>query len=99
MGEILEINQSRFGSLRANRNLSGAIWGRFATPGPRSRSAPIPQARTTPSLSAIIPDEVLEQYAFIFCQGGFRGLGMTFEQFLLVAEAVKPRCVSYEDAA
>ena len=37
-----------------------------------------------------IRDEMLELYAFIFCQGGFRQLGMTFEQFLLVAAAIKP---------
>jgi len=35
-------------------------------------------------------DEVLELYAFLFCQGGFRQLGMTFEQFLLVIAAFKP---------
>jgi transposase len=35
-------------------------------------------------------DEMLEYYAFIFCQGGFRPLDMTFEQFLLVAAAIKP---------
>jgi hypothetical protein len=29
-------------------------------------------------------------YAFIFCQSGFRQLGMTFEQFLLVAATLKP---------
>jgi hypothetical protein len=33
---------------------------------------------------------MLELYAFIFCQGGFRQLEMTFEQFLLVAAAIKP---------
>jgi hypothetical protein len=33
---------------------------------------------------------MLEYYAFIFCQGGFRLLDMTFEQFLLVAAAIKP---------
>jgi hypothetical protein len=33
---------------------------------------------------------MLELYAFIFCQGGFRQLDMTFEQFLLVAAALKP---------
>jgi len=33
---------------------------------------------------------MLEFYAFIFCQGGFRQLDMTFEQFLLVAAAIKP---------
>jgi len=33
---------------------------------------------------------MVEFYAFVFCQGGFRQVGMTFEQFLLVAAAVKP---------
>jgi hypothetical protein len=37
-----------------------------------------------------IRDEMLEFYAFVFCQGGFRQAGMTFEQFLLVAAAIKP---------
>ena len=49
-----------------------------------------PQANSIPRLSAVLSDAVLEHYAFTFCQGGFHGLGMTFEQFLLVAEAVKP---------
>jgi len=35
-----------------------------------------------------IRDEMQELYAFIFCQGGFRQRGMTFEQF--VATAIKP---------
>jgi hypothetical protein len=35
-------------------------------------------------------DEVLDLYAFLFCQGGFRQLGMTFEQFLLVIATFKP---------
>jgi hypothetical protein len=35
-----------------------------------------------------IRDEMQELYALIFCQGGFRQLGMTFEQF--VAAATKP---------
>jgi hypothetical protein len=33
---------------------------------------------------------MLELYAFTFCQGGFRQVGMTFEQFLMVAAAIKP---------
>jgi hypothetical protein len=33
---------------------------------------------------------MLELYAFTFCQGGFRQLEMTFEQFLLVAAAIRP---------
>jgi hypothetical protein len=32
----------------------------------------------------IIPDEILEFYAFLFCQGRYNSLGMTFEHFLLV---------------
>jgi hypothetical protein len=49
-----------------------------------------PESSTSPTLPLIIRDEMVESYAFIFCQGGFRHLGMTFEQFLLVAAAIKP---------
>jgi len=49
-----------------------------------------PESPTSRALPLIIRDEMLEFYAFIFCQGGFRQLGMTFEQFLLVAAAIKP---------
>lgn len=49
-----------------------------------------PEATTSPRLPIAIRDEMLEFYAFVFCQGGFRQLGMTFEQFLLVAAAIKP---------
>jgi hypothetical protein len=49
-----------------------------------------PIASTVPSLPPVMNDEVLELYAFLFCQGGFRQLGMTFEQFLLVIAAFKP---------
>jgi hypothetical protein len=55
-----------------------------------SRTTRISQALTWRPLPAAIPDEMLELYAFIFGQGGFRQLGMTFEQFLLVAAAIKP---------
>jgi hypothetical protein len=41
-------------------------------------------------LPLTISDETLELYAFTYCQGGFHQLGMTFEQFLLVAAAIKP---------
>lgn len=51
---------------------------------------PFPEALTRPTLPASIRDEVIELYAFIFCQGGFRQLQMTFEQFLLVIAAIKP---------
>ena len=56
--------------------------------GPELREFPI--AATAPSLPVAIRDEVLDLYAFLFCQGGFRHLGMTFEQFLLVIAAFKP---------
>jgi hypothetical protein len=41
-------------------------------------------------LPVTIRDEMVEFYAFIFCQGGFRQTGLTFEQFLLVAAAIIP---------
>jgi len=56
--------------------------------GPDLREFPI--ASTVPSMPVAIRDEVLDLYAFLFCQGGFRTLGMTFEQFLLVLATFKP---------
>jgi len=56
--------------------------------GPDLREFPI--AATVPSLPVAISDELLDLYAFLFCQGGFRHLGMTFEQFLLVIAIFKP---------
>jgi hypothetical protein len=89
MGALVQTNSSRFSSLKVID----------APPRPRiipASAVPVleprafPEASTGPSLPAIIRDEMLEFYAFIFCQGGFRQLGMTFEQFLLVAAAIKP---------
>jgi hypothetical protein len=37
----------------------------------------------------IIPDAILEFYAFLFCQGEYLSLGMTFEHFLLVVTSVR----------
>jgi hypothetical protein len=37
----------------------------------------------------IISDEILEFYAFLFCQGSYDSLGMTFEHFLLVLTSVR----------
>jgi hypothetical protein len=42
-----------------------------------------------PTRPLIVRDELLEVYAFVFCQRGFRQLGMTFEQFLSVAAVVR----------
>lgn len=49
-----------------------------------------PEAFRAPALPQTIRDETLEFYGFVFCHGGFRRLEMTFEQFLLVAAAIKP---------
>ena len=49
-----------------------------------------PEAETLPTIPTTIRDEMIELYAFTFCQGGFRQVGMTFEQFLMVAAAIKP---------
>jgi hypothetical protein len=49
-----------------------------------------PEASARPTLPVTISDVLVEFYAFVFCQGGFRHLDMTFEQFLLVAAVIKP---------
>ena len=89
MGAVGQIKVSRFASLRAI----------VVPPRPRIVQArPVlvreprafPETSTSPVLPTTIRDEMLEFYRFVFCQGGFRQVGMTFEQFLLVAAAVKP---------
>jgi len=57
--------------------------GRILAREPRA----FPEARTRRTLPTAIRDEMLELYVFIFCRGGFRQLGMTFERFLLVPGA------------
>jgi hypothetical protein len=89
MGALVLIKASRFASLKAIVSPSRL---------PIIQSRPVlvreprafPEASTSPALPMTIRDEMLEFYAFVFCQGGFRQVGMTFEQFLLVAAAVKP---------
>jgi hypothetical protein len=61
---------------------------------PDPRSFPVPSS--LPQLPSMIPDEILDFYGFVFCQGGFRNLGMTFEGFLSVVAAVKPTLLSVE---
>ncbi|HLI78866.1 MAG TPA: hypothetical protein VKV03_02720 [Candidatus Binataceae bacterium] len=59
---------------------------------------PFPSVSTTPRLPAMIPDEILEYFGWVFCQGGFLNLHMTFEQFLSVVAAVSPAalCPEYD---
>src|ERR1700691_1295981 len=59
-----------------------------------------PTVSTLPRLPLVIPDEILDYYGWVFCQGGFLNLQMTFEQFLAVVAAVSPSGLvpEYEDA-
>ena len=60
-----------------------------------------PLVTTLPRLPLMIPDEILDYYGWVFCQGGFLNLHMTFEQFLAVVAAVSPSglCPEYEDSS
>ena len=57
-----------------------------------------PTVNTLPRLPLSIPDEILDYYGWVFCQGGFLNLQMTFEQFLAVVAAVSPSglCPEYD---
>jgi hypothetical protein len=59
-----------------------------------------PLVSTLPRLPLMIPDEILDYYGWVFCQGGFLNLQMTFEQFLAVVAAVSPSglCPEYDDS-
>jgi hypothetical protein len=59
---------------------------------------PFPMVSTLPRLPVMIPDEILDYYGWVFCQGGFLNLQMTFEQFLAVVAAVSPTglCPEYD---
>lgn len=59
---------------------------------------PFPSVSTTPKLPPMIPDEILDYFGWVFCQGGFLNLHMTFEQFLSVVAAVSPTalCPEYD---
>jgi hypothetical protein len=78
--------------LRQAHELSEAL----ISEGPR----PFPVVSTLPRLPAMIPDEILDYYGWVFCQGGFSNLQMTFEQFLTVVAAVSPSglCPEYDGA-
>jgi hypothetical protein len=55
-----------------------------------------PMVSTPPRLPVMIPDEILDYYGWVFCQGGFLNLQMTFEQFLAVVAALSPSGLSPE---
>jgi len=89
--------------LREGSAVDDAIDGRLSEPfkpaftgGPR----PFPVVSSLPRLPTMIPDEILDYYGWVFCQGGFLNLHMTFEQFLTVVAAVSPSglCPEYDGA-
>jgi hypothetical protein len=77
---------------------------RMAEPAPELRRVEEPRrfplVSTLPRLPLMIPDEILDYYGWVFCQGGFLNLQMTFEQFLAVVAAVSPSglCPEYDDS-
>ena len=88
MGALVQIKASHFASLKAIVSPSRLPIIQFCEIPAREPRA-FPEASTSPAPTTI-RDEMVEFYAFVFCQGGFRQVGMTFEQFLLVAAAVRP---------
>jgi len=83
-------------------NVVGSEAENPAGPVPRGIEEPrrFPLVSTMPRLPLMIPDEILDYYGWVFCQGGFLNLQMTFEQFLAVVAAVSPTglCPEYEDS-
>jgi hypothetical protein len=77
MSAVLPADFSRVGSI--TRKTAASIFE------PRE----FPCSSAVPTLPISIPEEILDYYAFVFCQFGFAQLNMTFEQFLLVASSVR----------
>jgi hypothetical protein len=70
----------------ANTKLRRITDESFRAPDPRE----FPIASSLPVLPVSIRDEVVDLYAFLYSQRGFSQLGLTFEQFLLVINALMP---------
>jgi hypothetical protein len=89
-------------NLREGDNGNGNAYGFEDVSGePRRVDEPrrFPMVSTLPRLPVMIPDEILDYYGWVFCQGGFLNLQMTFEQFLAVVAALSPSglCPEYDD--
>lgn len=89
MGALVQTEDSICASFKAIEPSSRRRIIRIGTVLAREPRA-FPESPTRLTLPTTIRNEMLELYAFIFCQGGFRQLEMTFEQFLLAAAAIKP---------
>jgi hypothetical protein len=91
VGPMVETAQSNVArSRRVNGSLSqtqpAEALSQYNT-GDDLRDFPIASRRERKLL--VIPDPILEFYAFLFCQGRYLSLGMTFEQFLIVVTSVR----------
>jgi hypothetical protein len=86
------VSSTRVLRFASRRPIGVSSLARIAPARPVSVREPheFPEASTRPTLPVTISDELVEFYAFVFCQGGFRQQDMTFEQFLLVAAVIKP---------
>jgi hypothetical protein len=80
MGALVQTKPSRYASFKANR-IARAPSLRPRHGGFRPRAAGISRSVNAPTLPLSIRDEMLEYYAFIFCQGGFRPLDMPSNNF------------------
>ena len=90
MGALAQIEASRFASLKAIVATATTLYrrrlARFTFPNHAS-------FLKRPHLRRFLRQSATKWWNFTrsyFCQGGFRQVGMTFEQFLLVAAAIKP---------
>jgi hypothetical protein len=90
MSAMRAANVPRRASADSTDSSSPVVWRKLHCAGHGREVRAFPLAPVRPELPPALPDELLDFYAFIFCQGGFRQLGMTFEQFLLVVATVLP---------
>lgn len=90
---------SRSNIVRLREN-TRSVFERDAPSESPSEPRRFPIVSTLPRLPLMIPDEILDYYGWVFCQGGFLNLQMTFEQFLAVVAALSPEGLSpeYDDA-
>jgi hypothetical protein len=90
-GKVIPLREGSVVEADGSPDQSG-IWDNFHPDEPH----PFPVVSTLPRLPVMIPDEILDYYGWVFCQGGFLNLQMTFEQFLAVVAAVSPAGLSPE---
>jgi hypothetical protein len=89
MGALVLTKALRFGLRRAIGAPATSLYP-ARSPGFGSRASRVSSCVHTTNFAHQDKRRADGLYAFVFCQGGFRQLDMTFEQFLLVAAVIKP---------